>query len=70
MISEIITASGYASHHVLNQSQSPEIERVVARRASCVKNTWRCMAKWLGLLSLLSVWLPTSGHTVTERHMW
>ena len=48
-------ASGYVSQHVLIRFLSPEIGRVVARRASGVKKiTW---VAWLGLLSLSSVWL-------------
>jgi len=47
-------ASGYASRHIPNWFPSPEIGKVVAGRSSGIKIPW---VAWLGLLSLLSVWL-------------
>jgi len=46
--------SGFASQHILRQYPSLEIVRVVAGRASDIKIPW---GEWLGLLSLLPVWL-------------
>ena len=46
--------SGYASQHIMSQSPSLGIVTVVAERESDMKILW---VAWLGLLSLLSVWL-------------
>jgi len=61
-------ASGFANHHILSWSSSPEIGRLAAGRASGIKTSW---GAWLGLLSLSAVCcVAAAGLLVVYSERW